>query len=278
MNFSRRLALGYASMFAVIGGGTEFSFASVAKKARVALLSVAHAGPAMAQLFRTPLIHRDETGGMPHAATLSLRSTDSAWVAIASLDDSAFADAATKYKMRGYRLRRVNAFQTRAGMRYAAIWQLSPGFDQRERHAMSRAQFEQASVRSAAQGYRLSHVDGSATHDGARFAAIWERGTGAAQHSFAALTADGYKSKLAELGAQGFRPRQISGYADGGQSRFAAIFEKASTIAWDADHAMTAAAFEKKTAVMSARGYSLFDASGHVAGGQPVFSGVWEKA
>ncbi len=277
MTISRRLALGCASALAVTGSGTELGFASVARQVRGTFGSRSvQAVPQTAQRFRVLLVHRDEAGGTPHFATLSVRAPDTAWIAIDTLDEAGYRQAFDKYAWRGYRLRRLSAFQTRKGTRYATIWQLASGAEWKTRHAMTGTEFEQASADFAAQGYRLTHVDGGTAPSGPRYAAIWERGNGAGQHCFAALTSADYKEKSETLSAKGFRPRQISGYAVDNQARFAALFEAGSATV--ADHQMTAAAFQGKSDAMTAQGYRLTDASGHMLGGQPMFSGVWEKA
>jgi hypothetical protein len=277
MSFSRRLALGYASAFAATAGSAELSFASVAKNTRAALgLASGPARIPAEQRFHAPLIHRDETGEGPHSAYLSIRATDTAWMAIDDMDESAYRRESSKYAGRGYRLRRVSAFQTRKGVRYAAIWQYATGPALEARHAMTLAQFEQASRDFAARGFRLSHIDASAQSTGPKFAAIWERDGGAVQESFAALTGAEYNAKLAALTAQGFRPRVISGYAAAGESRFAVIFDRGAVT--NSDHAMTASAFAEKSRAMREQGYLLTGASGHMANGHAIISGVWEKA
>jgi hypothetical protein len=275
MTISRRLALGYASAFAVASGASDAS----ARTLRTVLdTRDAAAAPQTAQRISHLLLHRDEAGGTPRFATLSIRATDTAWMAIHTLDDTAYRQAADTYGRRGYRLRRVNAFQTKNGMRYAAVWQLGAGPASQARHNMTLAQFEETSTRLASRGHRLAHIDGSATKSGARYAAIWERGAGAPQQSFAALNAADYERKLAALTAQGFRPVQISGYASGGQVLYAAIFEKSAGPAWEMHRVMTASAFQTKSNAMAAQGHLLMDASGAMLNGQAIFSGVWEKA
>jgi hypothetical protein len=279
MTFSRRSALEYASVLAATSGITEPGLAATALRAAFSPgQHQAKSEQQTAQRLRHLLIHRDEAGGTPHLATLSIASADTAWMAINTLDDAAYREAVGKYRQRGYRLRRVNAFQTRNGIRYAAIWQLASGPDWQARHAMTLAQFQQEAARFKSRGYRIAHVDGCATKSGTRYAAIWERGNAAAQETFAALTGADYKEKFDSLTAQGFRPRQISGYAQNGQAHFAAIFEKGSAVAWDAHREMTASAFQTKSDAMAAQGYRLMDASGFVTGGRPMFSGIWEKA
>ena len=276
MSITRRSALGYASGLAVASGIANPGLAATMRRARGAAREFAH--PQTAQRFNPLVIHRDEAGGTPHFATLWIKSADTAWMAINTQDDASYREAFDKYRLRGYRLRRINAFQTKNGMRYAAIWQLASGPQWQASHGMTLAQFDEASAQNAQQGYRLSYIDACGTQDGARYSAIWEHADGPAMEAATALTDAEYRQKFAALTAQGFRVRQISSYAAGGESRFAAIFEKSAGPTWEADHRMTAPAFRQKSDAMAANGYRLIDVSGHAIGEIPAFSGIWEKA
>ncbi len=270
MKFSRRLALGCASAFAAAASTTELSLASImpATKAET---------PRTVQRLFQPLIHRDETNEPPYFAMLSIRSADTAWMSIHDLDDSGFRAADEKYRARGYRLRRVSAFQAKAGLRYAAIWQYASGPEQQAHRGLTRADFTRMAAGLAQSGFRLSHVDASSTDAGVRYAAIWERSQGGEQRVFAALTGREYVRTRAELSAQGFRPLLISGHAESGASRYAIVFQKSAASGWEARHRMTASVFAGKARAMQARGALLTDASAHVASGRMVFSGVWER-
>jgi hypothetical protein len=142
---------------------------------------------------------------------------------------------------------------------------------------MTLAQFEKTSGDFASRGYRIAHIDGTATLSGPRYAAVWERGEAGGWQSFAALTGPEYMDKRAALAALGFQPRHISGYSDGGRSYFAATFEKSSA-PYEAHHQMTHALFREKYRTKPEDGYRLTDVSAHLLNGNPVYSGVWEKA
>jgi hypothetical protein len=272
MSVSRRSALVSVSALAVTAAN-----ASVARGVHTVLNAGVHAAPDTSQRIQHLLVHRDAAAGGPHFAPISFASGDTAWMSQQDLDERAYLQASAKYAMRGYRLRRVNAFQTNAGMRYAAIWQLASGPAQETRYGMTQAEFQEHAGRFAARGYTLAHIDGCATNGGARFAAIWEKRAAPAQKVFAALTATQLKRKSAELAAQGYRPRQIAGYAQG-RAQFAAIFEKGATVHREVHHAMTASTLSARSNAMFVTGYRLSDAGGYVVRGRPMFSGIWEKA
>jgi hypothetical protein len=252
--------------------------ASVARGVHTVLNAGVSAAPGTDQRIQHLLVHRDAAASAPYFAPISFASGDTAWMSQQDLDERAYLQASAKYAMRGYRLRRINAFQTRAGMRYAAIWSLANGAAQETRHGLTLAEFREQSDRFAARGYVVSHIDGCATDAGVCFAAIWEKRSAPQQQVFAALTATEFKQKSSELAQQGYQPRQIAGYAPQGRALFAAIFEKAGADGRQVHHAMTASALSSQSNAMFVKGYRLSDASGYVVRGRPMFSAIWEKA
>jgi hypothetical protein len=222
------------------------------------------------------LIHRDEAGGVPYTAALSLEAPDTAWIAVGRHESEYLAGLET-YRSRGYGLRRLNAFQTSRGMHYATIWQLGAAMPKLVRHTMSHAVFRSTADAASARGYELTHIDGCATQDGVRFAAIWDEPSGRAQKVITDLTAGAFRAQRALAAQNGFRPKQVAGYASNGDARFAAIFvqDKNSAVA---HVALPASEFYRHTQSMTSRGHALTDASGYVVGGEPMFTAVWEKA
>lgn len=264
MTLSRRSALVCASAFAV--GAADNAVASTA---RGLLNASVAAEPQTTQSFQYVLLHQDEAQGTPRYAYLAIPAEDSAWVALHDLDERAYRAASAKYASRGYRLRRVNAFQTRTGARYAAIWQLASGPSQLVRHGMTQAEFEAGNARDHA----LAHLDATVTPQGPRFAAIWEKHS-AQQDAFAALTSAELTQTLAAMNTKGYRPRQIVGFG----TRFAAVFEKGFAGGRETAHGLNADAFQAKSVTMRLAGYRMADATGYVVHGRPAFAAIWEKA
>jgi Bacterial tandem repeat domain 1 len=269
MSISRRSTLGFASALAALAGSPETALATALKAApRIAR----YRNLATAQRFLIPLIHKDESRHQPHAAMIWLPSRDTAWYAIDTMEAGTYSRLNRAYKKRGYRLERIGAFKTRAGTRYAAIWELTSGPEWHSRHGMTLAEFNRARADFAGRGRRMTHID---SHAG--YSAIWEHGGAAAQQCLAAVSADEFATQMATLQGQGFRPLRISTGVVQAAPSFTAIFEKDASVVWHAEHAMTAPAFEKTQTQMSAQGFKLVDASGQMVGKQPSFSGIWEK-
>jgi hypothetical protein len=270
MLISRRSTLVSASALAASSLAPTPSLALAARSGR------ARAGDF--QSVEHLLIHADEANGQLHCANLSFPSGDTAWISVGNLDAMAFATATTRYSASDYGLRRLNAFLTQRGVRYAAIWQLGAKSPAKVLYDMTLSDFRGAAEVYARKGYDLVHVDGAATASGVRFAAIWDDATGPAQQVFAELTEDDLAATQARLAAKDFRVRQIAGYVSGDAARFAVILTAGAGGALETAAAIPASQFRTRNRAMMAQGYRLRDASGYVAGGRPLHTAVWEKA
>jgi hypothetical protein len=227
-----------------------------------------------AQRFIELLIHHDEAGQAPYTTVIWVAAPDTAWDERSSLEEAQYRVMNHNYKKHGYRLRRLSAFNTKDGVRYAALWESASGPAWESTHAMPFAKFETTRNDFKQRGYRMTHIDARAN-----YAAIWEKGDNTTQQVFTALTLLEYEQQYNILTTQGLRPTRISATTQAGAPTFAAIFDKASTtVPWQAQHQMTAAEFTKTSNAATAKGYRLVDASGHMLGGKPSFSGIWEKA
>jgi hypothetical protein len=273
MTISRRQALGWASAFAATFGTGGASLAAALKGAAK---SPARGGRSQQTLqrFLEVLIHHDEAGKVPHVAEIAVSAPDTAWYAIDTLDALTYETVNRQNKKRGFRLKRVNAFKTSKGVRYAACWEQTSGADWHSRHGMNQAGFESANATFAKQGMRLAYVDARV-----HYAAIWEKGDASTQQVFARLTPTEYQQQYATLVGQGLRPTRISLSMTGGTPFIAAIFEKDDgSVAWQSFAMLSSSDFHKANATLKAQGYHLADASGHMLSGKATFAGVWEKA
>jgi hypothetical protein len=95
------------------------------------------------------------------------------------------------------------------------------------------------------------------------FAAVWEQAGGPAFQARHNLTAAQFQQTFDQLVGQGFRPRAISGYAVGGEPRFAAIWEQAGGPAFQARHNLTAAQFQQTFDQLVGQGFRLRAISGY---------------
>lgn len=273
MTMSRRAALGGATAFAVAGATTRLALAGVAKRAIQASTRTPGRHAWSAQRFLEMLVHQDENHGKAYSAVIWVSGPDSAWHAVSSMNALAYRLANEDYKKRGYRLRRVSAYNTNGGVRYAGIWERVSGPEWHSRHGMTQTAFESAHTEFANKGFRMTHVDSRLG-----YSAIWERGNAGAQQILTAVPAAKFGRQVAALTAQGMRPLRVAGAAANGASCFTAIFEKSSANDWQAQTHMNPAQLNSATAALTAQGYRMVDASGHMLNGKPTFAGIWQKA
>jgi hypothetical protein len=268
----------------LISRRSTLTYGSVATAlASTSLPSIALAAPAACaasrdtQLVQHLVIHPDEADGTPYCAPIALSASDAAWTTTRLMTEREYRAALASYRSRGYGLRRVNAFQTRRGVRYAAIWQLGHGAPAQVGHDMTADDFEAAAARFARQGYALAHVDASATNNGTRFAAFWDK-SGQSQHVFTGLTAAAYTETAARMAQQGYGPQAVAGYGVDGKAQFAAVFARNLSPQREAHLDIPGWAFHARARAMTTQGYALRDASGYVAMGLPFYAAVWDKA
>lgn len=200
-----------------------------------------------------------------------------AWVARHGLNGSQYQTAFDRYVAQGYRLRCVSGYSVGGVTRYAAIWDKSGGPAWAARHGLTAAQYQQAFNDYAAQGYRLQMVSGYSVGASARFAAIWDKSTGPAWAARHGLTGTQYQQAFDQYKAQGLRLRWVSTYAEGGQARYAALWDKSSGPAGIARHGLEEAAFRAAAQQYAAQGYDLVCGNAVTLGGKDYYAALWEK-
>jgi hypothetical protein len=230
------------------------------------------------QLIQHLLIHPDEADGRLTCGHLSLAAPNTAWKTAASLDDRALHDATASYRLRGYGLRRVNAFQTRQGVRYAAIWQLGRPTPDHVQTGMDLAAFRATAERLAQQGFAISQIDAARTEAGARFSAIWEAASEPRQKILADLTDRDFANQVRVRAAEALVPRLVAGYGSDGGARFATVFDTARAASLQTDLSLPASAYPSRRRAMKAAGFLLRDASGYAVDGQSFVTAVWEMS
>jgi hypothetical protein len=173
----------------------------------------------------------------------------------------------------------VNGYATPAGPRFTCIFQQGPTGLWVARHNLTGAQYQAAFDEFTGQGFALDWVSGYFDGSQGLYAAIWRKLQDApawqARHG---LTSSQYQAFFNEVTAQGYKPVVVSGYSDGAQDRYAAIFRKiANAPAWQARHGLTSAQYEAAFDELVNQGFRLELVSGYSVGGQDRFAAIWTK-
>ncbi len=148
------------------------------------------------------------------------------WVARHGLTSAQYQSAFDNFVGQGYQLIDVEGYSGQGGTRYAALWVQSNGNAWVSHHGMSSSSFQSRFDQYVGQGYRLTHVDGHWTASGVQYAAIWEKVGGAAWVAHHGMSSSSYQSKFNQYVGQGYELIHVSGYWDGGQELYAAIWSK----------------------------------------------------
>jgi hypothetical protein len=177
----------------------------------------------------------------------------------------------------GFRPRALSGYAVAGEPRFAALWEQGGGPAFQARHNLTTAQFQQTFDQLVGQGFRPRALSGYAVAGEPRFAAIWEQGGGPAFQARHNLTTAQFQQTFDQLVGQGFRLRAVSGYAVGGEPRFAAIWENDGGPAFQARHNLTAAQYQQTFSQLVAQGFRLKYVDGYTIGGASRFAAIWEQ-
>ena len=203
---------------------------------------------------------------------LATSASAQAWAARHGMTGAQYQAEFNKYTSQGYRLTDVSGYKISGKMFYAAIWSKSGGGAWVARHGMSSGNYQSAFDGYTGKGYAPLLVDADASN----FAAIWAktRGTWVTRHG---LSSSGYQAEFDKWVGKGYRLVDVTGYAQGGKARYAAIWKKVGGGAWVARHGMTAAKYQAEFNKWTARGYKPAHVDGYKVGGTVYYAAIWTK-
>ncbi len=93
------------------------------------------------------------------------------------------------------------------------------------------------------------------------------------------LTAEAYQTEFNQFVARGYRPTYVSGYTDGSQPRYAAIFQpNASGGGWSSRHGITASEYQTEVNQAVQKGWRPVVVNGFSVGNQDRYVAIFEPA
>lgn len=161
--------------------------------------------------------------------------------------------------------------------RFAALWEQDDGLPWQARHGIDAAAYQQTFDSLVGDGFRLTSVCGYSEGRGSRFNAVWIKRDGPAWQALHGLNADEYQAAFDTLVAEGFRLVNISGYAEAGQARYAAIWEQRPGPDWQARHGMSRQQYQQTFDELAAQGFVLRQVSGYRVNVDVQFAALWER-
>lgn len=162
--------------------------------------------------------------------------------------------------------------------RYASIWEPADGVPWRANHGLSVATYQTAFTELATQGYRPVDVDVHTSGGHPRFSSIWRQEAGPAWEARHGLDSDHYQRTFDDLTRRGFRPLCVSGYSDGGQVRYAAVWSNEPGPEWIARHGLTTEQYQQLFTELPALGFRPWRVNAYSVGGTNLFASIWHKS
>ncbi|BDB24273.1 TIR domain-containing protein [Cupriavidus sp. P-10] len=166
----------------------------------------------------------------------------------------------------GYRPVHVVGYAVGDQVRFAAIWEKGGSIAWVARHDMTPGQYQRQFERFTTDGYRLVDVSGYVREGQDRYAAIWEKKTGAAWETHHGMSAKVYKQEYDRLSRQGYRPVRISAWSAGNATHYAAIWEKGEGSTWTVQHGVPSGQYQAAFNAMKSAGYRLVGVTGYQPG------------
>jgi hypothetical protein len=222
-------------------------------------------------------------GGEVEYAAIWRKEAGSALQARHGMTWAQYVQTFNELQGQGYRQVDISGYASGGQDLYAAIWDKTPGPAYVTHAAMSRDQYQSTFNELGKQGFRLVRVVGYGVGGKDLYAAIWHKVSGPAWVAHHALSAAEFQKTFNDLGKQGYRLVQISGYAIdvvGGKSQdlYTGIWEKSPGPAYQARFGMTSDEYQKLFNEFGNQGYTLTDISAYSIGRDLRYAAIWQKS
>lgn len=153
------------------------------------------------------------------------KKSSSGWSARHAMNENGYQAEVNTQKQAGFRPGRITASDINGHLVFACIfYKISAAWE--ARHNMSSQQYQAEYNNWVGKGYRLVEVCGYKKNGQETYAAVWEKSAGPSYVARHAMNAQQYQAEFNTQYANGYKPVRVSAFEVGGQSRFAAIFEK----------------------------------------------------
>ena len=225
--------------------------------------------------YRLAEVNGYGVNGQAQYAAIFEKSVGPAWIARHGMSSAAYQAEFNDRVNEGYRLIEVSGYTVNGQPHYAAIFDKSAGPAWIARHGMSSSEYQSEFNKLVGEGYRLRQVSGYAVGSDAQYAAIFDKSAGPAWIARHGLDSAAYQAEFDARVKEGYRLRQISGYAVGNEARYAAIFDKTTGPAWVSYHGMTGSSYQTQFNKLVGEGYRLAWVSGYVVAGTTLYAALW---
>jgi CubicO group peptidase (beta-lactamase class C family) len=229
------------------------------------------------QGYRLLDVNAYSVNGAPHFASIWEQSPGPGWSAHHGLTSDQHSALFDTLPNQGFRPISVSAYDRFGETRFASVWHQTPGAAFEARHGLPAAQFQQVFDHFKDHGFRLVDVCGYNVGGDVRFAGVWDQSPMPEWIARHRLTAGEFQAERIHNENHGFVLWRVSGYDDGGQLRYAAIWVKGPQVTWEGRHGLFSADYHAEFNALLARGFRLVKVNGYTAGGQTRYAGIWHK-
>jgi hypothetical protein len=201
------------------------------------------------------------------------------WIARHGLTSEQYQEAFNDYVgNHGMQLMDVSGYGTTFPL-YAALWvktTSAPAWQ--ARHGLTAADYQTTFNQLTQQGYYPVLVNGYAAAAGPLFACIFQGGATDPWVARHGLTAAQYQAAFNQFTGEGYLLDWVSGYFDGTQDLYAAIWRKPpSAPAWQARHGLTSAEYQATFSQLVAEGYKPVVVCGYSDGVQDRYAAIFRQ-
>lgn len=166
---------------------------------------------------------------------------------------------------------------SRFNTRFAALFVPDSGEAWQARHGMDGAAYQNLFDTLPGQGFRPSFLSAYSEGRGARFNAVWVKRGGPTWVARHGLTGAAFQVLFDQLVADGFSPVVVSGYAENGQDRYAALFEQGPTSEWQARHGLLPNEYQATFEALASAGFVPVQVCGYRVNFGLRFAAIWQK-
>ncbi|NGZ07849.1 MAG: hypothetical protein CV088_00455 [Nitrospira sp. LK70] len=201
------------------------------------------------------------------------------WIARHGLTSARYQMAFNEYVgNHGMQLMDVSGYGSNTSL-YAGLWvKTAAPPPSQAHHGLTAAEYQSTFDQLTAESYNPVLLNGYATPGGPRFACIFHKSTTelwVARHN---LTAAQYQAAFNDFLGQGYTLDWVSGYFDGGQDLYAAVWRKLpNAAAWEARHGLTSAQYQAFFNDVVSRGYKPVLVSGYSDGSMDRYAAIFRK-
>ena len=166
---------------------------------------------------------------------------------------------------------------SRFNTRFAALFVPESGEAWLARHGIDGAAYQNLFDTLPGQGFRPMFLSAYSEGRAARFNAVWVKRDGPAWVARHGLTGTAYQLAFDQLVADGFSLVVVSGYAENGEARYAALFEQGPAPEWQARHGLLPNEYQATFEALALAGFVPVQVCGYRVNFGLRFAATWQK-